>query len=83
MLGGFEMGRKKGVMPKGLKEAVRNRLLTSISLLTEQIEKLERDYEKAESTAVKNIIQAWIISKKRKLEFLRKSLWSLEHKLEE
>ncbi|RLF88051.1 hypothetical protein DRN34_00295 [Thermococci archaeon] len=76
------MSRKKGIMPEGLKEAVRNRILTSISLLTEEIEKLEKDYEKAESQAVKNIIMAWIISKKKRLEALRKSLWSLDHKFE-
>jgi len=52
------MSKKKGVLPKGLKEAVRNRILTSISTITEQIEKLEKDYEKAESQAVKNIIMA-------------------------
>jgi len=75
--------KKKGVLPKGLKEAVRNRILTSISTITEQIEKLEKDYEKAESQAVKNIILAWIISKKRRLEVLRKSLNDLDKKIEE
>jgi len=80
--GGVRMTKKKGVMPQGLKEAVRNRILTSISLLTEEIEKLEKDYKKAESQAVKNIIMAWITSKKRRLEALRKSLWSLDHKFE-
>jgi len=75
--------KKKGVLPKGLKEAVRNRILTSISTITEQIEKLEKDYEKAESQAVKNIILAWIISKKRRLEVLRKSLNDLDRKIEE
>jgi len=75
--------KKKGVLPKGLKEAVRNRILTSISTITEQIEKLEKDYEKAESQAVKNIIMAWIISKKRRLEVLRKSLNDLDRKIEE
>ena len=77
------MTKKKGVLPKGLKEAVRNRILTSISTITEQIEKLEKDYEKAESQAVKNIIMAWIISKKRRLEVLRKSLNDLDRKIEE
>ena len=76
------MSKKKGVLPKGLKEAVRNRILTSISTITEQIEKLEKDYEKAESQAVKNIIMAWIISKKRRLEVLRKSLNDLDRKIE-
>jgi len=75
--------KKKGVLPKGLKEAVRNRILTSISTITEQIEKLEKDYEKAESQAVKNIILAWIISKKRRLEVLRKSLNDLDREIEE
>ena len=77
------MTKKKGVLPKGLKEAVRNRILTSISTITEQIEKLEKDYEKAESQAVKNIILAWIISKKRRLEVLRKSLNDLDREIEE
>jgi len=77
------MVKKKGVLPKGLKEAVRNRILTSISTITEEIEKLEKDYEKAESIAVKNIILAWIISKKRRLEVLRKSLNDLDRKIEE